>query len=329
MSTGNTLQTTLSSRAVTGALVQAMETIVMPAWVDEICYHNKDSDQVEETYDDFSKPGYLTEVTGDDRDIQGYKPVDVMCKNRRLGAEAIIRTLEQRFDKRSHLDRWVARWQERVQETVPRLVSGLILNGTTSLAYKGAKSTYDRANFIGNGHRGGQNNLLQFPVAAANKVPTTAEMEAALTQARARMLSFTDDGGGLSNTEANKFSLLVPTVLEGPAIAAVSLQVITDSGATRQNLLAIRQDLETKVRRVAFLDKDWGPATNTTKRCLLVRTDTVNKPYLRQTMIPLMIATIGEGSEQAKRHWKHSYFIDTVVGEGFAFWESVIQIEFT
>lgn len=325
----------LSSRAVAGALYKALESIVAPPWVDEICSHYPDSTQIEETYDDFTKPKGLTEVTGDDRDVQGGKLLDVTCRNRRLGTEAIIRTLEKRFDRRSHLDRWVAGFKERAEETVPRLVAQLLINGSNSLAYKGAKSTYDRANFFGNAHRmnpltaTAQDNVVQVPVAAASKIPTTAEMELGITRARARMLSFIDDGGGISNVNASQFSLLVPTIIEGPALAAVNLQRIIEGGASRDNLLAIRNDMSVKVHRVPFLDKDWGPEANTTKRAVLVRTDTVAKPLFRQTMIPLMIETIGEGSEQAKRHWKHSYFIDTVIGEGYAFWESAVLIEFT
>lgn len=327
MSSGNTLQSGLSSRAVAAALYKAMETIVMPAWVDEVCYHYPDSTEVEETYDDFTKPQGLTEVTGDDRDVQGYKRQEVRCRNRRLGTEAIIRTMEQRFDRRSHLDRWVAQFKERAEETVPRLVSKLIENGATSTTYKGAKSTYDGANFFSNGHRGSQNNIVQVTAAAAGNKPTTAEMELALTLARERMLSFTDDGGGLSNVNANQFSLLMPTQLEGPALAALKLQTIIEGGASRDNLLAVRGDISIKPHRVPFLDTPWGAAGN--PKCLLVRSDTAAKPFFRQTMVPMLITSIGEGSEQAKRHWKHSHFIDTVIGEGYAFWESAVLIEFT
>lgn len=327
MSTSNTLQSSLSSKAVKAALFQAMETIVMPPWVDQICYHHDDSTEMEETYDDFSKPKGLTDVTGDDRDIQGYKSLKVKCRNRRLGTEAIVRVLEQRFDRRSHLDRWVARFKERAEETVPRLIAKLIENGAGSIAYKGAGTTYDDANFFGNGHRGGQNNIVQVAAAGVGNIPSTAEMELAITQARARMLSFTDDGGGLSNANANQFALLVPTQLEGPALAAIKLQRILDGGASRDNLLAVRSDLNITTYRVPFLDTPWGAAGN--PKCLLVRTDTVDKPFFRQTMIPMLIESIGEGSEQAKRHWKHSYFIDTVIGEGYGFWETAVQIEFT
>lgn len=327
MSSGNTLQSGLSSRAVAAALYKAMETIVMPPWVDQVCYHYPDSTEIEETYDDFTKAKGLTEVTGDDRDVQGYKRLTVKCRNRRLGTEAVIRMIEQRFDRRSHLDRWVAGFKERAEETVPRLVSSLIENGATSTTYKGAASTYDGANFFGNGHRSSQNNIVQVAAAGAGNIPTTAEMELAITQARARMLSFTDDGGGLANANANQFALLIPTQLEGPAMAAIKLQRILDGGASRDNLLAVRGDLNITPYRVPFLDTPWGAAGN--PKCLLVRTDTVAKPFLRQTMIPLMIESIGEGSEQAKRHWTHSHFIDMVVGEGYAFWESAVQIEFT
>lgn len=316
----------LSPRTILGMFDKALEEFGLAGWIGSLSFLNDGVDDFEEKYGWLDQVPPMRKWEGERRAI-GMGPNIVTVPMDQYEATIGFHRRELRHDNTGTIERRIRRLvQKGSGPHWAKLVTGLILNGSTSVATFGAAATYDKANFFGNGHRGAQDNTLSVTGLTGGR-PTVAQAEEAWLKAIETILGFTDVHDEPENEGAESFICICHPTILGPMAAAAGLQQIQGASGTRQNVainLGFALDVQSNTRLSAS-----GWDTGATRKCAIARTAAVVAPFIRQeTREGVQSGALTEGSEHAFKHNEHLYGIEAERGAGFGLWEHIIEVTF-
>ena len=227
----------LSSRAIRGFFYEALEAKVDAGWITAIC-NMFNSDQESETYKWLTQSPVMREwISG--RNAKGFQSNGITIENKEFEATIEILLKDIRRDKTGQIRMRMNDLVRRSYTHWKSLVSTLILNGTTGLAYDG-QAFFSASHSEGNS--GTFKNLLtasEYGVlnVATATAPTAAEMAAALLAVVTHLYTFKDDQGEPRNEDALHFVCMVPVPLFGATQAAVTSNILQGSSGSFDNPL--------------------------------------------------------------------------------------------
>lgn len=298
------------------------ETVGDAPWLDELCNHNPASvAPTEEMELPTGSPG-LRKFDGK-RTEHDYAEASFVCTSHEFEGTRTIRVREMRQARRPLIEVSLQQDIARAKDKRAELTVETVLLGHDTVAQFGPKATFDKANFFGNGHVNGQDNIV---AATAGDV---AEMEVALRKAVKALRMFQDDQGNYVNRRMTECTVFCPPDLEELAIAALKAGLILEGGQTRNNILQYL-GITWKVRSEPMLSDgiNGAPGWGNTKMGVF-RTDSPAKPLFRQTEQDITITPFGQDTEYAKWHKRVAFLMDAILGAGYHRWDHGVRVDFS
>lgn len=308
----------LSSRAVRGFFYEALEAKVDAGWIALIC-NMFTSDQESETYKWLTQSPVMREWIGG-RNAKGFQSNGITIENKEFEASIEIFLKDLRRDKTGQLRMRMADLVKRSYTHWKSLVSTLILNGTSGLAYDG-QAFFSASHSEGNS--GTYKNLLTSSEYGVLNVttptaPTAAEMAAALMAVVTHFYTFKDDQGEPRNEEALKFLCMVPVPLFGATQAAVTSNILQGASGSFDNPL---KGTNFSIEVVPNARLTWTDAF-----CVF-RADAQAKPFIcqQETEVDLKMKAEGSDFEFDNNAWQVG--IDATRNVGFGMpWQAIKAI---
>lgn len=307
----------LGSRSIIGEFYNVLEQDLGMSWVPQVS-SSFDSNQESETYRWLGMTPQMREWIGG-RQAKGLSVSGLTIKNLTFEATLEILLDDMRRDKTGQIMARVRELATRANSHWAKLLSALLIAGTTSICYDGA-FFFDTAHITDSGPAGAQSNKLS--PAMAGSIPTAGEMETAVLEAVEAMSGYVDDQGEPMNENARTFLVLVGPQLFKTAAAALKNPIIIDGGTSRTNTIVnvggYGFDLQVNARLLSL--------GNTFFTFL---TDSRTKSMIRQEEVPITVDAIAEGSELEFHERKHHYGVTAIRNVGYGYWQRATQSLFT
>lgn len=304
--------TTLSSRAIIGRYYQRLEQNPGLQWVGAVS-NLFTSDQESETYKWLGQVPVMREWIGG-RNAKGFRENGITIENKHFEATLEVLTRELRRDKTGQVMVRVDELADRTNAHWAKLLSELIENGESTVAYDG-QYFFDTDH--AEGDSGTQSNKLSIDISTlptevhgSTTVPSVEEMQLAILQMIQQIYALKDDQGEPINENARQFLVMVPTAMWNIAKAATAAPVITHG---QTNIVQVMDEVQLSVTQ--------NPRLSWTDKLAVFRTDGAVKPLIRQEEEPVMLKAIAEGSELEFNEDKHQYGVDTWRNAGYGFWQ--------
>lgn len=303
----------LSTRGVKSMLLLALETGTA-AWVTTLAMKTN-SDQASESYAWLGAPPAMHEFIGK-RQLNELAEVSFNISNKDHEANLRIKSKDMRRDKTGSIHVRVNQLADRVNDYPGKLLSTLILNGASALCYDGQY-------FFDTDHSEGSSGTLSNKItfaAATGTTPTVDEFSDAIIAAIQAMYGFKDDQGEPINQEAREFTVMVPVVLMGTALKAVS--ILTGANGSTATLAALKKDFTINITV--------NPRLTWTDTFAVFRTDGSIKPFILQEETGgLDVVAIGDGSEYEQLNKEQIFGVDWAGNVGYGYWQGAVQVTFT
>lgn len=308
-------QSTLSSRAVMGMYFRALEQARGVGWVDAAA-NLFTSDQESEQYPFLGQVPAMREWVGG-RQPAELRDDSVPLINTHYEATLRFRTRDLRRDKTPQIQARINELVERGEAHWASLLSTLIINGETDLAYDG-QAFFDTDH--SEGDSGTQDNDITVDISAVpanvhgtTTAPSKEEMQHAILKGIEQIQSFKDDRGEPMNEMAQNFLVMVPTALSGVTKSAVASG---NNSQVQENLAASTIDgINVTAVMNARLNDDW------TDRFPVFRTDSSIRALIRQAEEDVSFKSKAEGSEFEFDNDMHEYGIDAWRTVGYGYWQ--------
>lgn len=308
----------LSSRAIIGEFYRALSVDSGAQWVNAIA-REFDSDQESEEYGWLGQVPAMQEwVSG--RKAKGLSDNSYVIRNKKFEATVEILVDWLRRDKTGQAMMRIQQLAARSQTHWAKLLSDLILNGSSTLCYDG-QYFFDTDH--SEGDSGSQSNKISVDISAlptevhgSVTVPSPEEFQLAVLKGITTIQSFVDNEGEPMNEDANNFVVMVPSSLAFVAQNAANL--------VRGTGLAEQISVGTTVTPYA------NPRLNAwTDQFAIFRTGGSTTPLIRQSETGVALKVKGEGSEFEFDNDAHQYGIDTNRNVGYGFWQDACHITLT
>ena len=301
----------LGSRGIIGRFFAALEIYTGVSWI-ELVSILFDSDQESETYKWLGQSPALREWIGG-RHAKGFRESGITIFNKKFEATLDIPCDWLRRDKTGQINVRINELAQRAVGHYGKLLSTLILNGTTGICYDGAE--FFAADHE-EGESGEQANLLTSSTVTALEVvletaPTCAEAIKAILGVIAHMLGMKDDQAEPMNSEAKNFLIMTSVALWPYLVHAV----MGEPSANESNVLKELQRQGFTVSVVA------NPRLTYTKEFVTFRTDAPAKSLIRQEEEKLSVGAKAEGSEYEFDNDAHQYGIKAIRNVGYGYWQ--------
>lgn len=305
----------LSSRAIIGSFYRRLEENTGMVWVPGVSMLFQ-SDQLQEEYKWLGMAPQMREWIGG-RLAKGLKENGVIIKNKEFEATLEIYRHELRLDKTGQIEVRIAELARRTNSHWASLLSTLIENGETALAYDG-QAFFDTDHVEDDS--GVQDNDITVNVTTPS-APTAAEMETAILTAVQTLIGFKDNQGQPMNEDAMQFLVMVPTSFMAAAAAALKNPVIVDGSGSRTNTL-------TNLGGFGF-ELAINPRLTWTTKFAVFRTDSATKAFIRQEEEAVRIEAIAEGSEEEFKNRRHLYGVSARRNVGYGMWQEAVLVTLT
>jgi phage major head subunit gpT-like protein len=305
------VDTGLTSRAIIGRFYRRLEEFAEAAWWTQLAMRFA-SNQESETYRWLGMVPQVREWVGG-RQVKPLRGQGVTIVNKVWESTIRVDADEQRRDKAGQIMIRVNEMARRVATHPNKLLTELISNGATDLAYDGES-------FFGTSHSEGdsgtQSNSVTYD-ASTPTAPTDSEMYEAIVKGVAQVISFLDDQGEPMNESARQFLVMVPMSFLSSTLVALSSQTVDASS----NPLAGSGPF--KVNWVA------NPRLSWTDKFALFRTDGEARPFIFQEELPVQVQILAEGSELEINENQHQYGIKAIHEAGYGFWQDACLVTFS
>lgn len=305
----------ITSRAVKAELARAIAAGAPPAWVMAIANEFR-SDQASEQYPWLSAAPVLREWIGG-RNAKGLTENQLTIANKHFEASLPVQVKDLRRDKLGVLRVRIAELVRRAYAHPASLISTLMLNGESALCYDG-QYFYDTDHAEGNS--GIQSNSISVDISAlpsvahgATTLPSVPELQLAIGQAIAAMVSFKDSEGEPMNEDASSFVVMVPPTWMQVGMQAVATPVQLAESQTV--LTALKQDFSiTCVPNVRLAS--W------TTKFTVNRVDGAVKPFIFQRETAINVSAKAEGSDYEHDNAAHEYGVDYWGNAAYGLWQN-------
>jgi len=301
----------LGSRGIIGKFFAALQIYTGLSWI-ELVSVLFDSDQESETYKWLGQAPAMREWIGG-RHAKGFRENGLTIVNKKFEATLDIPVDWMRRDKTGQIDIRIAEMAQRAVGHYGKMLSSLILAGTTDLCYDGAEFFALDHN---EGESGDQLNLLaagQVPAldVTASTAPTAAEAIKAILGVIAYMMGYVDDQAEPMNSEARNFLIMTSVSLWPYMVHAV----MGEPSANESNVLK-------ELKRQGFVvSVVANPRLTYTTQFVTFRTDAPAKALIRQEEEKLSVGSKAEGSEYEFDNDAHQYGIKAVRNVGYGYWQ--------
>lgn len=310
-----------TSRAIIGAIQQAIETDNSEAWIARVYSEVLRSDQEVEDYAWIGETPKMREWIGG-RQAVGLSESNYSLRNKHFEATIRIPVAWMRRDKTGQIRQRISGLSMANTEHWADLGAALIEAGESARCYDGQyffdtdhpdPSTSDSAT---------QSNDVTYDVTTP-ATPTAAEMSAAIIYAIKTLLALKSAKGRKLNAAARRFVLRVGLDLMAPAAAALGNTVIADTVSVTNTLITLGT-------LGGFQVELWvDPRATWTDRFALFRADGQNPALVRQEEQGLQIKAQAEGSPLEFDEDAHEYGLDAWRNGGYGFWESAVLVTLT
>jgi phage major head subunit gpT-like protein len=304
------VDTGLSSRAIIGRFYRRLEEFAQSTWWTKLAMHFS-SNQESETYRWLGMVPQVREWRGGRR-IKPLRAQGMTIVNKVWEATIRVDADEQRRDKTGQIMVRVNEMARRVATHPNKLLTTLMLNGTTSVCYDG-EYYFDTGH--SEGDSGEQSNSIVHD-AGTPTAPTDTEMYEAIVKGIAQVLAFRDDQGEPMNESARAFLVMVPSTFLSPTLVALSSKTIDASS----NPLAGGGPFSI----------DWvaNPRLTWTDKFAIFRTDGETRPFIFQEELPVQVQALAEGSELEVNENQHQYGVKAIHEAGYGFWQDGCLVTF-
>ena len=308
----------LGSRAIIGKFFAALEQYTGLSWIDLISILF-DSDQESETYKWLGQSPVMREWIGG-RHAKGFRENGITIINKKFEATMDMPVDWIRRDKTGQIQVRINEMAQRAVGHYGKLLSTLILAGTTDVCYDGAE-------FFAADHEEGEsgvqkNLIVDTDVLALSVVdetaPTAAEAIKAILGVIAHMLGIKDDQAEPMNSQARNF-LIMTSVSMWPYLVHA---VMGEPSANESNVLK-------ELKRQGFIvSVVANPRLTYTKEFAIFRTDAPAKALIRQEEEKLSVGAKAEGSEYEFDNDAHQYGIKAIRNVGYGYWQYAAHATF-
>ena len=300
----------LGSRGIIGKFFIALEQYTGLSWIDLVSILF-DSDQESETYKWLGQSPVMREWIGG-RHAKGFRENGITIFNKKFEATMDMPVDWIRRDKTGQIQVRINEMAQRAVGHYGKLLSALILAGTTGICYDGAE--FFAADHT-EGESGVQTNLLTKADVPALQVvapttPTVAEAIKAILGVIAHMLGYKDDVAEPMNSEAKNFLVMTSVALWPYMVHAVLGEPQDESNVLKE------------LKKQGFTVSVAGnPRLNYTTQFVTFRTDAPAKSLIRQEEEKLTVGAKAEGSEYEFDNDMHQYGIKAIRNVGYGYWQ--------
>jgi len=306
----------LGSRAIIGSFYEALNISEGLGWVPRVSMPFT-SDQESETYKWLGMSPVMREFVGG-RNAVGFRENGLTIINKTFEATLKVLVDDLRRDKTGQVLIRIQELADRTASHWASLLSTLIVNGETSLAYDGQNffdtdhsegDSGDQTNDLGSG------DYSQLNVGTANN-PTPSELADAFMVTVQHFFKFLDDQAEPINEFASAFLVMVPVNMWGAGNTAINANLLNTGSGARDNPLkglGVTLDIVANPRLTANDD-----------RFYVFRTDGRAKPFIKQEEEGVTIAAIAEGSELEFQQNEHHYGVKAIRNVGYGLWQHAI-----
>jgi phage major head subunit gpT-like protein len=305
------IDTGLSSRAIVGRFFRRLEEFAQSAWWTRVAMRFA-STQESETYRWLGMVPPVREWRGG-RQVRPLRSQGVTIVNKVWESTIRIDADEQRRDKSGQVMVRVNEMARRVATHPNKLITELMLSGTTALGYDGLPFF---STSHSEGDSGTQSNSISVDVGTPT-APTPTEMYTAVVAGLTQVLKLVDDQGEPMNEAAREFLVVVPMPLLPSTLVALSSTTVSDFDNPLQR---------SEPFRVSWVA---NPRLTWTDKFALFRTDGESRPFIFQEELPVQVQVLAEGSELEVNENQHQYGVKAVHEAGYGFWQDACLVTLT
>ncbi|RTL26434.1 MAG: hypothetical protein EKK55_07750 [Rhodocyclaceae bacterium] len=284
---GTTNLEPLTYRAVRGDFILGMEESRDRSWISAFT-SIFDTDQPQEDYPFLGAVPRLRKWEGS-RHVSEMNRGKITIVNDDWEASIKVARKDWRRDKTAQISMRVRELGESATELPEELLSSIVINGGTGLAWDGTalfstSRTWGKSGTINNALGTGDG-------LAGGATPTSAQQQANIMKCIQQMLGFKDDAGRPMNGQAREFGVMVPVNMWTATIAALQ-DMFTSAGVSN----TLRSALESG----AIVVRPYvNPRLTSTTQFFVARTDARIKPLIYQEEL-VNLELLGPDSEFAR-----------------------------
>lgn len=310
----------ITSRAVRGLILQALENTQVQSWVGQLSARFN-SDQATEEYADLGMTPAMREWIGG-RSPQELRERSFSIKNVKYEASIITPVDYLRRDKLGRLNERIGQLAVRATEHWNKLASQLIVDGETTACYD-SQFFFDTDH--AEGSSGVQSNDISVTLASqpaslhgtpAN--PSPEEMAASIFKGIEQILGFKDDQAEPLNDGASSFAVMVPLGLMRSASAAINNTALESGVINTLKTAGFNLDLVVNPRLTSL--GSW------TTKFAIFRTNAPGRPFIQQEEQGVRVAAKAEGSDFEFNEDAHEYGVSAIRAMGYAAWSSACLV---
>ena len=308
----------LSSRAIMGMYFARLEADAGMAWIDGIS-NMFSSNQPSEEYVFLGQSPAMREWVGG-RQAKGFTGNGLTILNKHYEATIEFRKQDIRRDKTPQIQARIGEFAGRAQTHWASLLSTLLINAPSTVCYDG-QYYFDTDH--SEGDSGSQSNSISVDISTlpalvhgTTTAPSVEEIQQAILQGIAQILSFKDDRGEPMNESARAFVVVVPVGLFLVATAAIS--ALTTA--------ALQQNLNPNLIAGLTISVQMNARLTWTASFAIFRTDSEIKGMIRQTELDVELKSKAEGSEFEFDNDAWQFGIDAWRGVGYGYWQRACYV---
>jgi len=310
----------ITSRAVIGAMKQAITAAAPPSWVGRIA-NNFESDQAIESYPWITSTPAMREWIGG-RNAKGFKENNISIANKHFEDTVVVQKKDLRRDKFAMIQMRIAELTRRGMAHPASLLSTLIANGETGLCYDGQ---YFFSTTHSEGDSGTQSNSIQVDISAlpvithgTTTAPSVEELQLAIGQGIQGMVAVKDDAGEPMNEDASGFIVMVPPTYMQTGMQAVATPQQVAASQTAMSEMDFSLSVVPNARLSAW-----------TTKFAIFRADSFIKSLIFQRETAINISAKAEGSDFEHDNDAHEYGIDYWGNVAYGLWQHACLVTLT
>ncbi len=311
----------LSSRAIMGMYYRRLELSLGVAWVGGIS-NLFNSDQESETYKFLGQTPALREWIGS-RQAIGFRENGITLTNKHYEATVEVELADIRRDKTGQIRARIEDMADRAAGHWASLLSTLIANGVSTVAYDG-QFFFDTDH--SEGDSGTQDNDITVDISAVPAqvagtitAPGAGEIQWSIMRGIVQILGFKDDRGEPMNENASSFLVFVP-----PA-----LYIAAQTALTNLATAAMAQNVDPNFVAGISVDVAMDARSTWTDSFAVFRTDSAIKPLIRQQETEDMLKAKAEGSEFEFDNDAWQFGVDAWRDVGYGYWQHACYVTMT
>ncbi len=307
----------LGSRAIIGRFYDRLSQNIGTEWVNFVSPATPyESDQAQEEYRWLGNVPQMREWVGP-RTPKTLIDNGFIIRNKDYEASIQVTVAEIRRDKTGQVMERVDDLADRANSHWAKLLTTLIQNGESQVAYDG-QYFYDTDHLEGDS--GSQSNKITNDIATPT-APTEAEMIGSIMKGVTQILTLKDNEGEPLNEGVTTFLVMVPVSYLSAATAALKNTVVLDGSTLRSNVIS-------NLGGVNFT-LAVNPRLTWTDRFAIFSNSGSTRALIRQEEVPISIDAVAEGSEEEFKNKRHWYGVYATRSAGFGMWQKSVMIVHT